>query len=95
MSADTSPCTVERRCSSAGVICGAEDRACQSGAVARGLEVTCENVAEPRSYVYCPPGAEQRDSSVVWILLIVAFAIATVGGALSLSLLRSRSRAEK
>lgn len=75
---DTSPCTVERKCSSTGKACGEGDRACQSEAIAQGLEVTCERV-EPRGYVYCPPGAQQRDSGVVWIFLVVAIAIAVVG----------------
>jgi hypothetical protein len=82
MHADLTPCTIERRCSSSGKLCGAEDRACQSDATSRGLEITCER-ADPPAYLYCPPGAEQRDASVVWILLLVAFAIAIVGGAIA------------
>jgi len=89
MIVDPSPCTVERKCSSTGKACTVDDRVCQSEAVANGLEVTCERV-EPRGYVYCPPGGEQRDSGVVWILLAVALAIAAIGGALSYFLLRSR-----
>jgi hypothetical protein len=87
--ADPSPCTVERKCSSTGKLCSAEDRACQSEAVASGLEVTCERV-EPRGYVYCPPGGEQRDSGIVWLLLAVALAIAAVGGVVSFIVLRKR-----
>lgn len=86
---DTAPCRVERKCSAAGRACGVEDRACQDDAVARGLEIVCER-PEPRGYVYCPPGAEQRDSSVVWILLAVAVAIAAVGGVLSYVVFRKR-----
>lgn len=86
---DTSHCSVERRCSSTGRMCGADDRACQSQAIAKGLEITCER-AEPRGYVYCPPGAQQRDSGVVWILLAVALAIAVIGGIGSLLLFRKR-----
>jgi hypothetical protein len=89
MIADPSPCTVERKCSSAGKACTIEDRACQNEAIASGLEVTCERV-EPRGYVYCPPGAEQRDSSVVWILLAVAIAVAAIGSVLSWVLIRKR-----
>ena len=89
MNVDPSPCTVERKCSSTGKACGVDDRACQSEAVANGLEVMCERV-EPRGYVYCPPGAEQRDSGVVWILLAVALGIAVFGGALAFVLLRKR-----
>ena len=90
MITDPSPCTVEKKCSSAGKACAVEDRACQSDAIASGLEVTCEHV-EPRGYVYCPPGGEQRDSSVVWILLAVALGIAALGGVLAFVLLRKRS----
>ena len=92
MIADPSPCTVERKCSSLGKACATDDRVCQSEAIASGLEVTCERV-EPRGYVYCPPGAEQRDSGVVWLLLAVALAIAAVGGVLAFLLLRKRSSA--
>lgn len=66
-----------------------DDRACQSAAIAQGLEVTCEN-SDPALWVYCPPGAEQRDSGIVWILLLVALLIAGVGGVLSFLLLRRR-----
>ena len=51
----------------------------------------CERV-EPRAYVYCPPGAEQRDSGVVWILLAVAVGIAAFGAiAAYFMLFRKRS----
>jgi hypothetical protein len=86
---DTSPCTVERKCSSTGKACGVEDRACQSEAIRQGLEVTCERV-EPRGYVYCPPGAQQRDSGFVWIFLLVAITVAVVGALASFFLLRKR-----
>ncbi|MBX3208552.1 MAG: hypothetical protein KF764_26200 [Labilithrix sp.] len=86
---DPSPCTVARKCSSTGRLCGTEDRACQSEAIASGLEVTCERV-EPRGYVYCPPGAQQRDSGVVWVLLAVAIAIAAFGGVAAYLLFRKR-----
>ena len=89
MIADPSPCTVEKKCSSTGKACAVDDRACQSDAVANGLEITCEHV-EPRGFVYCPPGGEQRDSSVVWILLAIALGIAALGGVLSFFLLRKR-----
>lgn len=89
MVVDPSPCTVERKCSSTGKACAVEDRACQNEAIASGLEVTCERV-EPRGFVYCPPGGEQRDSGVVWILLAAALAIAVFGSALAWLLLRKR-----
>jgi hypothetical protein len=86
---DKSPCVLERRCSSAGVVCPADDRSCQNDATAHGLEIVCETT-EPKSYLYCPPGAEQRDSPVVWILLLVALVVAVVGGALAIIVLRRR-----
>lgn len=84
---DPTPCTVERRCSSAGKLCSAEDRECQSAAVAGGLEITCER-SEPSAYLYCPPGASSRDGSVVWLLLAVALAIAIGGSIAAYFLLR-------
>lgn len=93
-SEDMSRCTVERKCSSTGKACGVDDRDCQNDAVAHGLEITCERtdrLTAARSYVYCPPGGEQRDSKVVWILLAVAVMIA-IGGALSFLALRRRLR---
>ena len=89
MPTDSSPCTVERRCSSTGKSCAADDRACQSAAIANGLEITCETT-EPRAYVYCPPGAEQRDSGAVWILLAFAVGVAMIGSVLSWILIRKR-----
>jgi hypothetical protein len=90
MTAETSPCTVERKCSSTGKTCAVLDRTCQSEAIASGLEVTCERV-EPRGYVYCPPGGQQRDSSVVWILLVFAIAVAVVGSVLFYLQIRKRT----
>ena len=71
-------CSAVRKCSSVGKECASDDRECQSTATHAGLEVTCERAAD-RMFVYCPPGAEQRDSGVVWILLGLAFFIA-IGG---------------
>ena len=82
-------CTIERKCSSVGRLCGVDDRACQSEAIGSGLEITCERV-EPRAYVYCPPGGQQRDSSVVWILLLVAICVAAMGGFVSWRVLRGQ-----
>jgi hypothetical protein len=84
-------CTVERKCSATGKACTIDDRACQNDAVAQGLEVTCEHV-DPRSFIYCPPGGEQRDSSYVWILLLVAIGVAIVGGIASLLIFRRASK---
>lgn len=86
---ESSLCTVERKCSSTGKLCPTDDRACQSQAVAEGLEVTCER-ASPRAFVYCPPGGEQRDSGIVWILLAVAVGFAIFGGLTAYFFLRKR-----
>ncbi len=71
-------CSTIRKCSSIGKECLSEDRDCQNAAVHEGLEVTCER-SEDHTFVYCPPGAEQRDSGVVWALLALAFLVA-IGG---------------
>jgi hypothetical protein len=89
MTSSPSICSVERKCSSTGKACAVDDRACQSDAIGRSLEITCER-SDPPTYVYCPPGGEQRDSNVVWILLVVAVAIAAVGGVLSYFVFRKR-----
>jgi hypothetical protein len=88
-STDTSPCSIERRCSSTGRLCARDSRSCQDEAIASGLEITCER-NDGSEYVYCPPGASQRDSGVVWLLLVVAMAIALIGGAVSWRLFRQR-----
>jgi hypothetical protein len=88
---DRAACSVIRKCSSTGKDCAVDDRACQDDAVAHGLEVICER-PDPRAFVYCPPGAEQRDSAVVWILLAVAAAVAIVGALVSVTVLRRRLR---
>jgi hypothetical protein len=87
-------CTVERKCSSTGKMCFAEDRACKDDAVAKGLEIICErknSLEAPDSYVYCPPGAEQRDSNIVWILLVVAVVVAAAGGLVAFLVFRKSS----
>lgn len=77
----SSLCSVRDRCGPTGRECSADDRACQSEATRDGLEIVCETKEmEPPSFVYCPAGTEARDSSVVWILLVVAALIAVVGG---------------
>ena len=80
-------CIVERKCSSAGVACGVDDRSCQSDAIQKGLEITCERT-EPHGYVYCPPGGQQRDSGFVWILLLIAIGVAAAGGVVAVLILR-------
>jgi len=85
MAADTSPCSIERKCSNVGRACSADDRACQSRATSNGLEITCE---QDSTYVYCPPGGQSRDSGVVWILLVVAMAVAAIGAIISWLVIR-------
>ena len=89
MASEMALCSVERKCSSTGVTCSIDDRVCQSEAVAHGLEVTCER-PDPRAFIYCPPGGQQRDSGAVWILLAFAMAVAVVGSIVSWMLIRRR-----
>jgi hypothetical protein len=72
-------CSVRDRCGPSGKECRADDRECQNAAVKEGLEILCED-RERDTYVYCPAGTQARDSSIVWWLLIVAVAIAALGG---------------
>lgn len=74
-------CSIQDRCGPSGKECASDDRVCQDEAVRDGLEILCESTdTTPSHYVYCPRGTEARDSSVVWLLLVVAVLIATVGG---------------
>ena len=73
-------CAVRDKCGPTGKECRADDRECQNAAVKDGLEILCED-REAQLFVYCPPGTQQRDSSIVWLLLVVAVAIAAIGGA--------------
>lgn len=85
-------CTIRDRCGPTGRECRSDDRACQSLAVQDGLEILCESTeTEPSTYVYCPAGTQARDSNVVWILLVVAFLIAAVGGAVFALVVRKRA----
>ncbi len=85
-------CSIQDRCGPTGKECRADDRACQNDAVQQGLEILCESrESEPSIYVYCPAGTQARDSNVVWLLLVVAFLIAAVGGAILALALRKRA----
>ncbi len=82
-------CSVTMKCSSTGLDCAADDRACLEQAREKGLEVVCDRAAEGgRRFVYCPAGAQARDSSVVWILLAVAVLVAVAGGVVAWNVLR-------
>jgi hypothetical protein len=82
-------CHVRDRCGPSGKECRADDRACQSAAISEGLEILCERTEDDAAvYAYCPRGIESRDSGVVWLLLLVAVAIAVVGGGVFLRIMR-------
>jgi hypothetical protein len=83
-SADEPPpdCSVNRKCSSAGLECVAGDRNCADDARQRGLEVMCELGQGPRKrFVYCPPSTARTDSKGMWIMMVAAVAVAVIGGA--------------
>ena len=86
-------CSVRDKCGPTGKECRADDRECQNGAVKNGLEILCED-RDTQTYVYCPPGTRQRDSSIVWLLLVVAVAIAAIGGgAIAIAMRRGPKKA--
>jgi hypothetical protein len=85
------PCSVNRSCSSTGVACDPDDRACTEGARAKDLEVRCEQqCSDTRRLVYCPPDTGRADSNVVWILLAAATVLAIAGSALLWAVLRKK-----
>lgn len=84
-------CSVALKCSSEGMECAVSDRACQDKAIAKGLEVACDVPREGQTiFVYCPSITAQHDSAIVWILLVVAFGVATIGGTLVWLALKKR-----
>jgi hypothetical protein len=88
---DTERCSVARRCSAGGIECLQTDRACADRAREHGLEVMCDKPRDGETvFVYCPPVTETRDSGVVWILLLVAIAVAVVGGGIVYAVVRKR-----
>ncbi len=85
-------CTVERMCSSTGAACRPDDRACNNGAVERGLEVRCETrCQEPARFVYCPAESGRSDSSYVWVLLAFAGMFAIIGSIFAWFALRKKA----
>lgn len=85
------PCSVNRNCSSTGVACDPDDRACTEKARADNLEVKCEQqCTSARRLVYCPPDTGRSDSKVVWILLSFAVLLALVGSTVLWVVLRKR-----
>ncbi|MBS2017764.1 MAG: hypothetical protein JST00_33105 [Deltaproteobacteria bacterium] len=81
-------CTVVRRCSSTGLACRPDDRACTSEANNRGLQVICEDAEQ--TMVFCPPDTARSDSNVVWILLAAALLLAVAGGSVAWVVLRKK-----
>lgn len=85
------PCSVIRNCSSTGVACELDDRACAEKAREQSLEVKCEQqCAKGTRLVYCPPDTGRSDSKVVWMLLALAIALASFGSAVAWVLLRKK-----
>jgi len=90
VSAPVERCTVERRCSSTGMACGVDDRACTSEATSRGLQVICEDQGK-QTFVWCPPDTARSDSNVVWLLLAFAVLLAVAGSTFFLVVLRKKT----
>lgn len=86
------PCSVNRNCSSTGVACMPDDRACTEEARSKDLEVKCEQECDVgKRLVYCPPDTGRGESGVVWLLLSVAVLLAVGGGGLFWLVLRKKS----
>jgi hypothetical protein len=84
-------CSVNRSCSSTGVACAPDDRACMSGATSRGLEVKCEQSCDTGTrFVYCPPDTARSESGFVWVLLALAGLLAVGGTTLAWFALRKK-----
>ncbi len=85
-------CSINRNCSSTGVACAPDDRECNSGATAQGLELKCEQSCEAgKKFIYCPADAGRGDSSFVWILLALSGVLAVGGGGFAYAVLRKKS----
>ena len=81
-------CTVTRRCSSTGLACRPDDRACTNEASSRGLQVICEDAQ--KTMIFCPPDTARSDSNIVWILLAAAFVLAIGGSTIAWVVLRKK-----
>ena len=86
-------CSVNRNCSSTGLSCSPDDRECASAAVARGLEVKCEQeCATGKRFTYCPPSTGRSDDSgYVWVLLMLAGGLGVGGGIVAYLALRKKA----
>jgi hypothetical protein len=85
-----------RNCSSTGMACEPDDRACTERAREQSLEVKCEQQCTAgRRLVYCPPDTGRSDSKVVWILLALAATLAGGGSIVAWALLRKKDAAPR
>ncbi len=91
------PCSVNRNCSSTGMVCLPEDRDCVNRAREKELEVKCEQRCSLpgnggfAQLVYCPADAGRSDSKIVWVLLSLAVLLAVAGGAVAWRVLRKKA----
>jgi hypothetical protein len=85
-------CSVNRNCSSTGIACKPDDRACTDRARSSNLEVKCEQQCDDGTrFVYCPPDTGRADSGYVWIMLALAGVLAVGGTTLAWVVLRKKS----
>lgn len=85
-------CSVNRNCSSTGIACAPDDRACIDRARTSNLEVKCEQTCDDAvRFIYCPPDTGRSDSSYVWILLVLASVLAVGGTAVAWMVLRKKA----
>jgi hypothetical protein len=84
-------CSVNRNCSSTGIVCLPDDRACADRARSSNLEVKCEQRCDSGvRFVYCPPDTGRSDSKYVWVFLAFAVGLAAVGAPLAWLVLRKK-----
>jgi hypothetical protein len=84
-------CSVNRNCSSTGIACLPDDRACADRARSNNLEVKCEQRCDSGvRFVYCPPDTGRSDSKYVWVFLAFAVGLAAVGAPLAWLVLRKK-----
>ena len=85
-------CSVNRNCSSTGIACNPDDRACTDRARSNNLEVKCEQRCDDRvRFIYCPPDTGRSDSGYVWILLTLASVLAVGGMTLAWIVLKKKA----
>jgi hypothetical protein len=84
-------CSVNRNCSSTGIVCVPDDRDCADRARSNNLEVKCEQQCDSGvRFVYCPPDTGRSDSKYVWVFLAFAVGLAAVGAPLAWLVLRKK-----